>query len=72
MADLFLSDISVLLPDGAVADHQDVSVESGRFQSIRPHQGPDGAVHGRVISGCGKLLMPPLAQNLILPALKMP
>ena len=61
MADLFLSDISVLLPDGAVADHQDVSVESGRFQSIRPHQGPDGAVHGRVISGCGKLLMPPLA-----------
>ena len=46
MADLFLSDISVLLPDGAVADHQDVSVESGRFQSIRPHQGPDGAVLG--------------------------
>lgn len=37
MADLFINDTSVLRPDGSVAPHQDVCVEEGRFQSIRPH-----------------------------------
>ena len=37
MADLFINDTSVLRPDGSVAPHQDVCVEEGRIQPLRPH-----------------------------------
>lgn len=43
MADLFINDTSVLRPDGSVAPHQDVCVEEGRFQSIRPHGAAENA-----------------------------
>ena len=75
MTDLYISDVSLLLPDGSVALHQDVAVEQGVFKSIRPHgkpnaelpassqpdEMPGGCQPKTFIKGSGKLLMPPLA-----------
>ena len=41
MTDLYISDVSLLLPDGSVALHQDVAVEQGVFKSIQPHGKPE-------------------------------
>ncbi len=75
MTDLYISDVSLLLPDGSVALHQDVAVEQGVFKSIRPHGKPEEELSAgsqpdktpgscppkTFINGSGKLLMPPLA-----------
>ena len=67
MADLRITHVSVLTEDGTILKDQTVDVTDGRFSKIAPASESSlkvkepGKAAPQVLDGCGKLLMPGLA-----------
>ena len=67
MADLRITHVSVLTEDGTILRDQTVDVTDGRFSKIAPASESSlkvkepGKAAPQVLDGCGKLLMPGLA-----------
>lgn len=61
MNKLFVSDAAVLPKDGQIKEHQDILVLDGIIQSISEHGTLHPDADAVILPGCGKLVMPGLA-----------